>query len=254
MTAQYFEQLRDWFGKYVQSFYSDDADIQAHVRLKEDHTERVCAMMQQLAVSLRLDAVRSIQAATVALLHDIGRFSQYHRYRTFNDFRSENHACLGVRVLRQTGVLADLPDAERDLILKAVRYHNDRDVPPDDPDAVFLAKMIRDVDKVDILQMVIAEDEAMKMLPSPEFGVVMSWSADMAATILGGQVGRYEHVRSVGDQMLFRMSWLYDMNFPWTFQKVRELNLLEKMSAKMPADPEIINIVRHLKTVRDQHG
>lgn len=254
MTPQYVVQMQDWFGKYVQSFYSEDDDIQAHVRLKEEHTARVCGLMRQLSSALRLDENKALCAQAVALLHDIGRFSQYHKYRTFNDFRSENHACLGLRILRRTGVLEELPAYERDLVLKAVRYHNDREVPPDDPEAVFLARMIRDVDKIDILAMVTSDDEQFKMLPSPEFGGTTTWSDDMVDCILAGQVGRYEHVRTVGDQMLFRMSWLYDMNFPWTFRQVRDRLFLELMSSKMPDDPRLKTVSAHLRMVRDQRG
>ena len=76
----------------------------------------------------------------------------------------------------------------------------------------------------------------------------------MVDCILSGQVGRYEHVRTVGDQMLFRMSWLYDMNFAWTFQQVRQRRFLEQMSSKMPDDERLKAVVEHLQTVRDQRG
>lgn len=247
--------LQDWFDKYVQSFYSEDVDVQAHIRLKEDHTARVCNLMRELAASMNLAPEQALTAEVVALLHDIGRFSQYQKYRTFNDFRSENHACLGVRILRQEKVLDGIPAGERDLILKAVRYHNDRTVPPDDDDeAVFFAKMIRDVDKIDILEMVTSDEDGFKMLPSPEFGGVLTWSDDMALAILDGQVGRYEQVRSAGDQMLFRMSWLYDMNFPWTYRKVRERRFLEKMASTFPDATIIRKVASCLISVRDQRA
>jgi putative nucleotidyltransferase with HDIG domain len=129
MTEADIRPLRRWFKEYVQSFYSPDVDIQAHVRLKEEHTVRVCDRMAELSVALRLADEQAVLAETVALFHDVGRFQQYTQYRTFNDFRSEDHACLGVRILRQTGILSTLPQSQQELVQKAVRYHNGRDVP-----------------------------------------------------------------------------------------------------------------------------
>jgi len=44
-------------------------------------------------------------AKTIALLHDVGRFEQYERYRTFDDYKSEDHVHLSLNVLNQEEVL-----------------------------------------------------------------------------------------------------------------------------------------------------
>ena len=111
MNPAILAQMQRWFLEYARSFYSGDEDVQAHICLKEAHTARVCDRMGQLSDSLRLTPEQDAIARLVALFHDVGRFRQYTQYRTFNDFRSEDHACLGVRILRETGVLAELPPA-----------------------------------------------------------------------------------------------------------------------------------------------
>ncbi|MBP2667085.1 MAG: metal-dependent phosphohydrolase sub domain protein [Firmicutes bacterium] len=246
--------LKRWFREYVRSFYSEDPDIQAHVRLKEDHTARVCERMTELAESLRLEPERSILAQTVALFHDVGRFQQYTQYRTFNDFRSEDHACMGVRILKETGVLGKLPEVQQVLVQKAVRYHNGREIPPDSEESVYLSRMIRDADKIDILEMITNEDALFQMLPMPEYGELEKVSAGTLNCILQGAVARFEHIRTSADLMLFRMSWMFDMNFPWTFRKVQERNYLEKMAEKLPESPEVQRAVDSLKQYRDQRA
>jgi putative nucleotidyltransferase with HDIG domain len=254
MTETDIRPLRRWFKQYVQSFYSSDADIQAHVRLKEEHTARVCARIAELSTALRLDGEQRTLAESVALFHDVGRFQQYTQYRTFNDFRSEDHACLGVRILRQTGVLSNLPQPQQELVQKAVRYHNGRDVPADSVEAVNLARMIRDVDKIDILAMITSDDELFRILPSPEFGGMAQVSPGTVEFILQGKVARFEHIRTAADQMLFRMSWLFDMNFGWTFQMVREMGYLEKMAAQLPQTGSVRRVVEYLAEYRDQRA
>ena len=246
--------LRQWFDAYVKTFYSEDEDVQAHVRLKEMHTARVCDRMSELAESLKMDEEQRALAETVALFHDVGRFQQYTQYRTFNDFRSEDHACLAVRILREKEVLSALPEAEQILVQKAVRYHNGREVPSDSAEAVHLARMIRDTDKVDILAMITSNDELFKMLPSPEFGGMDHVSAGMAEYILQGNVARFEHIRTAADQMLFRMSWVLDMNFSWTFRQVREQQFLERMSDKMVQNDAVLNVMRYLTSYRDERA
>ena len=254
MTEADIRPLRRWFKAYVQSFYSADSDIQAHVRLKEEHTARVCERMAELSGALQLDDEQAALAEIVALFHDVGRFQQYTQYRTFNDFRSQDHACMGVRILRQTGVLSELSQPQQQLVQKAVRYHNGRTIPADSSEAVYLARMIRDADKIDILAMITSDDAPLRILSSPEFGGMAQVSPGTVEFILQGQVIRFEHIRTAADQMLFRMSWLLDMNFAWTFQTVREQRYLEKMAAQLPPTDSVRRVVEYLAEYRDQRA
>ena len=252
MTEEEIRPLRRWFENYVKTFYTEDADVQAHVRLKEDHTSRVCDRMRELSGTLQLTQEQKGLAETVALFHDVGRFLQYTKYRTFNDFRSEDHACMGVRILREYGVLAELKPRQQLLVEKAVRYHNGRDIPDDCEESVFLARMIRDADKIDILEMITSDDELFRILPSPEYGGMDLVSAGTVETILQGQVARFEHIRTAADQMLFRMSWLLDMNYPWTFCQVKEKNFLEKMAGQLPQTDQVRRVTEYLAEYRDK--
>ena len=254
MNPAILAQMKRWFLEYARSFYSGDADVQAHIRLKEAHTARVCDRMGQLSDSLRLTPEQDVIACLVALFHDVGRFRQYTQYRTFNDFRSEDHACLGVRILRETGVLAELPPAWQALVQTAVRYHNGREIPPDDAETVFFARMIRDADKLDILEMITSEEEELRMLPMPEYGGMQKVSAATLEFIMTGQVARFEHIRTGADLLLFRMSWVFDMNFSWTFREVQRRQYLEKMAAKLPDTSDVRTVTEFLLRQRDRRA
>jgi HD superfamily phosphodiesterase len=106
MKKEDFLNLKAWFKDYVRSFHSEDTLILQNVRLKEEHTSRVCENSSRIAISEKLDEEDYYLAVTIALLHDIGRFEQISKYKTFHDSESENHALLGVRVLRSAGVLS----------------------------------------------------------------------------------------------------------------------------------------------------
>lgn len=254
MTTEDLQPLKQWFSTYVKGFYSDDADIQAHIRLKEDHTHRVCARMNELAATLDIGEEQQALAEVVALFHDIGRFQQYKQYRTFNDFRSEDHACLGARILQECGVLNGLPREEQILVQKAVRYHNGRGIPADAVKPVQLARMIRDADKVDILAMITSDSKEFRILPSPEYGTMNVITPGTAEFILRGEVARFEDIRTAADQMLFRMSWVLDMNFPWTFRTIRQERYLEKMAEQLPQNGHLRRVTQFLTEYRDRRA
>ena len=83
--------------------------------------------LSQLSYLKAWDCLRKMPAClaeAIALLHDIGRFMQYRKYRTFFDRISENHARLGIRELVRTLALSCLESQDRRILTRAVSFHN----------------------------------------------------------------------------------------------------------------------------------
>ena len=110
--------FRKWFSDYCKSFYSSDIEYQKNIYLKEQHTFNVCKNIIEIAKGLSFNNDRLILTETVALFHDIGRFPQYARYRTFRDSISVNHGLLGAQTLLEKKILQNLPDDEQELVIK----------------------------------------------------------------------------------------------------------------------------------------
>lgn len=246
MKQQDYDFLTKWFTDFVRGFYSDDPDVQHHVKIKEGHTARVCDNMRAIGCFLQLGPEERQLAETVALLHDVGRFPQYARYHTFNDFLSENHAKLGVRVLSETKILSRLPQAEQARIEKAVLYHNYRELPPEE-DLLF-AKMIRDADKLDIFEMIVSEDEKLKMPKSPELGDGEGVTPCIMEDLLANRLAKYEDIHTAADQILFRVSWLYNIYFTYSFQVMQQQQYLTRMLSELPQTGDIIKVRRHVES------
>ena len=96
-----FERLSQWYDTYAQSFLKGDHGLEDAVRLKSEHTKRVCAEMAALCESIDLDADRRISAGIAALLHDVARFEQFRRFRTFSDHQSVDHAALAMDLIEE---------------------------------------------------------------------------------------------------------------------------------------------------------
>lgn len=251
MNEQTVVFLKNWFEQYAKTFYSQDEDVQLHVRLKEEHTWRVVEHATAIGKSLGLLPEDLLLAETTALFHDVGRFRQYHTYHTFNDARSTNHAALGLEVLKETQVLkqAGLSDQEIALVEKAVLYHNQRYLPEkENPKALLFAKILRDADKLDIFHIIVEEE----MPRSPELRSGDAPSSKVIQDILAGKMARFEDVKTPEDQMLFRLSWLYNIYFRYTFMYILEQQYLEKMFGILPASLELQPVYEHLRKYADK--
>ena len=95
------EEVKKEFVSYVSAY--DRTDIK--ILLKEEHTERVAGLCEQIAESLRLSTEDTDLAWLLGMLHDIGRFEQLRRFGTFADAKSVNHAALSADILFQEGMI-----------------------------------------------------------------------------------------------------------------------------------------------------
>ncbi|MDZ7641842.1 MAG: hypothetical protein U5J62_07460 [Desulfurivibrio sp.] len=75
--------LHAWFDQYVDGFASRPEDVQKNIILKKKHSERVRNEIIRIGKTLGLGADARRVAEITALFHDIGRFEQYARYKTF---------------------------------------------------------------------------------------------------------------------------------------------------------------------------
>jgi len=147
--------LKTWFADYVKKFQSFNPYYQQNINLKYNHTKRVCSKIIDIGKSLALNKEELRLAEVIALLHDVGRFEQYDRYATFSDAKSEDHAQLGIKIIRQNHVLKKIDLPTRELILRTISYHNRPILPQNETEkCLFFTKLLRDADKLDILYVV----------------------------------------------------------------------------------------------------
>lgn len=244
--------LKHWFSEYCRSFYSSNQADQKNILLKEEHTRNVCGNMLEIARDLGLGERRIALAEIVALFHDVGRFPQYHRYKTFRDSVSTNHAELGAGVLTENNVLVNLPGPEQNTVLRAVALHNVFTL-PDIPDGELLLflKMIRDADKLDIWRVFIdystrsdadrASAAGLGLPDTPEY------SPEVLASLLRQELVRLTALRTLNDFKLLQLAWIFDLNFTRSLQLLVERSLIERIAATLPQTREIKRAVDSLQ-------
>jgi HD domain len=246
--------FKKWFSDYVNDFSSADPLIHDNIEMKIEHTAKVCENILLLAKSENVGEEGCRLAETIALFHDLGRFEQFIRYKTFKDSESENHALLGIKILNKKGILSRLSRSEKSLILKAVEYHNLKEIPGcriDSKGLFFYSKLIRDADKLDILR-VISEnyDERGKVrnptlenyLPDTE-----GCSEAIITDILNNKMADINDVKNLNDIRFLRLSWVFDINFPATFSLLKKSKYLDTIISSMPEAEEVRVVEKHLE-------
>jgi hypothetical protein len=253
------ERLKSWMAGYCRSFYGGSDADDRNIALKEMHTARVCANILPIARGEGLAENGLLLAETIALFHDLGRFPQYRRYKTFRDSISVNHAALGGDVLRQEKVLDKLPRHEQDMVIRSVCLHNVFAVPPhlDDTGGLFL-RLVRDADKLDIWQVFIDYYR----LPESErasavglgFPDLTGCSAGVIAALEGQEMVKLDTVRTLNDFKLLQLSWVFDLNYATSFRLLAERDLLRQLAATLPEEVRGIAAVQSLLALAGERG
>lgn len=247
------KEMHSWMQNYMKSFYSNDAEVQQGILIKEKHTGYVTANCIELAQNLNFSKHDTEIAEIIGLFHDVSRFRQYSIYKTFNDADSEDHADLAVKVIEELDFFKKIPAVDYEIVKFSIQQHNKKDIAPcDDERKILFAKVIRDADKLDIyrvLEPFLAQENADKM---PNFikstsRLVADVSPDFVEKFVRGEQTDYRKIRTNGDRKIVRLMWIYNVNFVWTMKKIVERGYIEKIIKNLPQDEKIAEGVRRLR-------
>lgn len=255
MDEDAFDDLCLWFRGYVQAFKSGDPGEDRNIVLKEEHTRCVRREIREIGGALGLDDDDLRLAEVMALFHDLGRFPQYAEFGTFSDRRSCDHAALSVKVLLEDGVLEPLDPPERNLILKAISYHNKASLPEGESDRCLLfSKLLRDADKLDIWALLLDyyrqrelegyRNEALE-LDLPDTPKI---SEEVRRDLLAGEIVKSKDLKSQNDYKLLLAGWIFDIYFWPSLVAVKERRYLERTHEHLPRSKEVDRIFELLRS------
>ena len=254
------QEMSSWMTTYMKSFYSpeeaqkakshldikntgtiffDDAQIVDGIVLKEKHTWKVTNNCERLAKHLGLNEHDKLLAKMIGLFHDVGRFRQFTIYRTFNDALSENHAKLGLSVIKDLSFMKKLSEDDLATLNFAIGNHNAKEIAPTDNKRFLLfAKLIRDADKIDIYRV-------LKPYLGPTDGT--GCSPDFVELFVQGKQCDYTKMRTQDDRKLVRLMWVYDINYAWSLQQIINDNYIEEIIGNLPHDEAMMKGINRLR-------
>jgi hypothetical protein len=256
MTDEHFQMARSRFNRYVARFREPDGSWPAMQALKRKHTAHVVADAGRIMAAEGWSADRQRVGRTAALLHDIGRFSQYAEFRTFQDSASVNHAERGCEVMRREGVLDGLPEEDRRIVFEAVRLHNLLALPPEtDLLTAGIADLVRDADKLDIFRVFEEGVEQNQFEKNPEIAWNMRREGGVSEPVIAAlEAGRpvdYRQVATFCDFAMVQVSWFFgQLSYAESRRLARARRVLEYRERLVLAwcdDPRLARIFAHLQ-------
>ena len=241
MKREQVNNFQSWFNDYVSNFYSKGQDQENDwaIQLKEEHSWKV--REEIIAISRRLHVSEDdiLIAEILGLFHDIGRFYQYQKYKTFRDDISEDHAKIGAQIVADSHLLKDLTEVEKNIITKGILYHNIHTLPEDtDPHCLFFCKLLRDADKLDIWRVIINyyfRKQNRDHNPVLELGLpdTPGYSNTVLNDLYSGQTSSSNTIKNLNDFKLLQIGWVYDINFYPTFQEIKKRNYIKKIASTL---------------------
>lgn len=249
--------FRAWFEDYTKRYSAEDVEVEANLKYKREHSLRVRDHMLTLGRDLHLDTNQMFLAEVIGLFHDVGRFEQYIRYHTFKDHQSEDHAKLGLAVLEQEQIFSGrVSEPEKDTIFTAIRNHNQRVIDETvGGNTLLFCKLIRDADKLDILDLIINFYE--NPWKTPYLAVEGNhtderYSPEIIQGILSGKQISYSCVKTSVDIKLTRLSWLLDLTFPPALEIAKREHFFERLRAFIPETKETLKVFKYIDQMISQ--
>lgn len=245
-------RLSDWFDAFTTDFLSRERGDELPLRLKIEHSLKVRDEAVFLAGAQGLSSDMCELALAAGLLHDIGRFPQYEKYRTFKDPVSVNHGLLGVLTLRRAHELEDvLPAGARPDILAAVACHNRKRIPKGLAGrARELTALTRDADKLDIARIML---DHLRPDGQKHHVVVLELNPDpggltesMLKAIYHETNTKYSDMVYTNDFCLLLLSWLFDFNSFTARQAYFQRGFVDKFFEILPITRQTQDLRRFL--------
>ncbi len=246
MTKDERNSVTAWFEEYVDLFRGRDGTLPPALELKREHSLRVAHNARLISETLNMPERERYLAESAGLVHDVGRFLQFKNYGSFRDVDTVDHGAEGRRVLEAHAHSSILDPEERTTLYCAVAFHNrnQKDIPQDLTEGQRrLLHLIRDADKLDILELVLNSLDADGFLELPQMlphirldGTASPAVLDEALTTRSVSMGA---LSSLADFLVMLATWFYDLNYGPSRELAYQRNIFPRLRQKLPDEDGI---------------
>lgn len=245
-------EIQGWFRRFTDEYREVDGVLHPLLQIKLEHSERVSNLCTHIALACGWASPSVESAAMAGLLHDVARFPQYRDHKTFLDAKSLDHGCAGYRILTGSqSLLYLLPKSRHAQILDSVRYHNKREIPSElSEESLHLLQLVRDADKLDIMVVIARAMANGQIQQYPELLINVDLDGPPSQTLIDEirihRRSSYEHVRTLADVNLLRLSWVYALHYRPSLVYLHEHKLVCDLTERLPLTPEISQLIHEV--------
>lgn len=234
----------DVFDEYAMKY---DMSIK-EIAYKYNHSYRVVHQSEEISRSIKLDEEEKDLASLIALLHDIARFEQWKRFKSFNDTKEFDHGDEGVKILFEDGLINKFTSKASDysIIKSAIKYHNKYQIPSSlSVRETLHSRIIRDADKIDIIYAMstnklinIADDNS-------------EISEKVKEEFFNHNEIKKELTKTKNDKIILMLALIYDLNYEYSKNRILDEEylerILENLNNKKMFKPFIEEGIKYLK-------
>lgn len=213
-------EVKEAFDKYVSDF---DFKVDG-IEYKYYHSYRVQKYSEKISDMLNLGLKDKKLASDIGLLHDIGRFHQLEKYNSFCD-KKIDHADYGAKILFEDNLILnyDINKCDYEIVKKAIRNHNKYQIEDGlNERELFFAKLVRDADKIDILNAF----SSIRVLEICECDEEVSPS--VREEFFNNITVRNVNVKNKNDKIISMLAFLFDINFEVSYRIIKEEDFINK--------------------------
>lgn len=194
-----------------------------NILLKYKHTLLVAKLAKKLAKKLNLDQTL---AYNIGLLHDISRFEQYTKFKSFTDAKTFDHGTRAAELLFEEKLIEQFKLAKKfyPIIKASIFFHNKKTLTKSELseylnnqnlayplDEIYLyCNLIRDADKIDILRVVSSKEYK---LENPNNGI----TPILQKNFENFEVIDKKNLNTKLDIILVHLSFAYSLYFPQSY-------------------------------------
>ncbi len=195
------------------------------------HSKTVVEYMNHL-VKGKFQKDHDIQLAkTIAIFHDLGRFTQLEKYHSYNDTITHfDHAKESIRILKEANWFRknQISKEEESILCCAIYFHNKWQIPSSVQEPwMTYSKLIRDADKLAILS--VKEKQPIEKSPISE----KVWQS-----FQNNELVQNKDKKTPTDFIIGTLSFLYDIHYEKSKKLIQEEkmmeNWLQRVEGKIP--------------------
>ena len=223
------QELKERFLSYANSYLTGDEFDYGYIA-KRDHTVRVFEITQQIARVANVDNQTFMVIEAIAILHDVGRFTEWQIYKSYKRKKEFDHATEGGRMLREGIIKKMIPQTRQfdELIICGVERHGDMVLPDTlSKQERMICEIIRDADRLDIFYLCTREQDFDRMY-NLEVGS-KHLSADIKDRYIQGEPINIFNLKSKFDLLALRCGLIKQLTTKASKKFVVESDLLNRM-------------------------
>lgn len=213
----------DAFDDYVMTYDMNEQMIS----YKYNHSYRVTHQSEEIARDLNLSEEDKNLSSIIGLLHDIARFRQWTKYKSFTDADTFDHGDEGVKILFDENEIEkyNIDKEDYEIVKKAVKYHNKLSYEQstlNDRENMHV-KIIRDADKIDIIY----SFSTNRLLELDEDDSKIS--EKVSEDFMNHKSITKTDIKNKNDRILMLIGLIYDLNFDYSYDKINKEEYVDKI-------------------------